>query len=377
LNVGAKVATSALGSYAGSSFAGSKRPVSQISQGSGWTTQDSVNFFTQDDYDRLGFQVKRGRYGGKGRSHRLYHPDVPRGMSFGSRSKKPRVTSQNIVDMIAPLMTLNSQYQEGECAWGRGAQGLLVSPHVTCTDVNNYIAKMQDSRNGNPMNQVDVTTTSSDYTFWFQGQSNRYTIMNSSNNDIYLDILMCKPKKPTSLTPEGVWSEDLAADDTVLNAVAPVQTTDRSIYDIGTRPGNTGHKFNLLYRKRYLGRRLLKPGEEFVYTHKIAPFRYNIGAFKQHVDTTNSAGNDQALYFERTEFLMFIGHSQVVSDSVDTDNTYGSGKLSLLNRESVSFRAMPSVKTHQYSYVNLLPTVFTTEQHINEDTEGMQSYHAV
>jgi hypothetical protein len=159
-----------------------------------------------------------------------------------------------------------------------------------------------------------------------------------------------------------------------LNAQAPVQTTDRLPEDVDARPGATGLKFNAYYRKKYVGRKHLRPGAEFVFEYKVPGFSYNVGKYNQHLDTTNTSGTDRALYFEKTKFLYFIGKSQLIQDSVEADTTFGSRKISVVVQKKGSYRCVPSYKRDQHVFINTLPTVFTNEHHINEETGITGSY---
>lgn len=354
-NVAVKAGLSGLGSYVANSVAGSKR-------GAPYRTSEAQKRYRMT-------QVKRNRKRGNGG-----YPAVP-SLRIGRR-RVPRISSKNLIDMYAPNMHIN-EIDGFEISWTRGQQAVYNNFHLTVPEMDQWITKMQDASSVNPLAGTSLTSTSTNYTFWHNGTTLKYTVANSSTNDVILDVLRCTPTRCTNLTPVECWQDDLNGDNTVLNLQAPQQVADRGVNDIDTRPGTTGQKFKYIYRKTYLGRRCLKPGEEFVFEYQIPGFSYNVGRYNQHVDTTNAVGTDRAAFFEKSCLMMFIAKSQLIMDSVDADTTFGSGKLSVVLQKRTSYRVVPAVKTDQHVWRNSLSTTFTTEQHVNEQTGVAGSYAGI
>jgi len=357
-NAAVKAGLSGLGSYVANSVAGSKRAAPY---------RTSQAFKRQRMSMGLRKRMARRSQGGLA---------AVSGLRVG-RSRRPTITSKDMLDMLAPTMHINEQ-RSFENSWTRGKQGLWEEAHMTVAEMDQWITKMQDSSSVNPIAGANILgNTFANYTFWHNGYTVKYTIQNSCTNDIILDMLEMSPRRPTSLTVGNCWRDDLFADDSILNAQAPVQGADRVPEDIDCRPGSTGLKFNAYYRKKYLGRKHLRPGEEFVFEYRVPGFSYNVGKYNQHVDTTNVAGSDRAVYFEKTKFLYFIGKSQLIQDSADADTTFGSGKISVAMQKKGSYRCVPSYKRDQHVFISTLPTTFTTEQHLNEESGILGSYAGI
>lgn len=356
-NVAVKAGLSGLGSYVGSSVVGSKR---------------SAPYRTSEAQKRYRMtQEKRRRKAYKSGGGRAEVPTVYRG-----RKHVPRITSQNLIDMYAPEMHINRQ-SAFEFSWTRGQQGINLQQHLTVAEIDECLTKIQDSSMVNPLGSTSVFATSTNYTFWYNGCTLKFTLQNSSTNDVIIDMLEMQPKRPTALTPGDCWGDDMTGDNSVQNLQAPQQVVDRTFIDIDCRPGSTGQKFNMTYRKKYMGRVHLKPGEEYVFNYKIPGFSYNVGRYNQHVDTTNAAGTDRAAFFEKSRLFYFFGKSQLVQDGSDADTSFGSGKVSCVLQKKYSYRCVPAVKTDQHVYINELPGTFTTEYHINEATGDAGSYAGI
>lgn len=290
----------------------------------------------------------------------------------GSRAS-PNMTTKNLTDMIAPVIHLN-EVRSFEIPWVHRKQGIGFEAHYTVVEMDQWLAKMQDTSAVNPLAPVNVLgNTFANYTFWDGGMTVKYTIQNSHTFDAIIDIVEMIPRRCTNVTPGEAWIDDLAGDNTISNLQAPIQTVDRSFDDIDTRPGATGQKFNMYYRKKYLGRTHLRGGEEYVFTYNIPGFSYNVGKYNQHVDTTNSVGSDRASFFDKTRMLYFFCKGQAAQDLSDTDVTLGAGKLSIVVQRNHSYRCMPTIKTDQYVYVNALPTVISNQGAINRETGGTDS----
>lgn len=310
------------------------------------------------------------------------HPDVPAALRFGRR-RKPLIQLKDVADMIAPTCHVKDKEQLVPIEWDINQQGRRMDPRVTVTDVRNMVRKITDlgpdTRFGAGYNLSDQN----DSTFIFNGGKFKYTFMNMSNHDVYMDIFVFKPKKPTNMSIDWCWDRDRDDDNTHADTpgleITQVPYGDESKDTVGSRPGATGIYMRTQYRKRFIARRLLKPGEEMKYTHVTPGWKWNMRTLAMHLTGNAPVDGDKPDYFEKTELLYFFCHSQLVGDTFDTDTTHGSGAVRGIVQSNYSFRGVPGWKAHQHVFMDKTAPSgeFANESHVNPDTENVVGYNEV
>jgi len=344
-----------------------KRPVSQMSQGAAEDKDfqlPPLEYLTEDEINRLKYQR------GYSRVRRPKGTGVVASLRSGRRAPLFNFRMKDVMDMIAPTCHFKNQRNMAHVQSTSPGQGLAFDDVLTVPDVKNMIAKCEDV---NPQFNGG-SATAQDYTFVFNGGHYKYTISNSCNIDAYVDIIVYTAKQPTNWTVNAAWDEDMSRDDTLTDTSGVyTQTTDEDQATLGNRPGKSGYLVNNYYRKRYVGRRVLKPGEQFTYAHKLMPWKWNTKSWYAHLTASNVSVNDLPNYFEKSQRIMFIVHGQNVHDLADGDVSPGNAQVNVTVSETFSWRAVPGTKKDQYISQNALPSIDAGAQRIIQDDGDIQA----
>jgi hypothetical protein len=368
-NAAGRVATAALGGAANTYWSkqySKKRPVSELTQDSlrAWSTQDSLQYMSQDEinryYKRQRTMVRRPKGTG-----------VVASLRSGRRRPLINFRMKDVMDMIAPTVHFKTQRNMTHISSTSPDQGIGYDYILTVDDVKNMMVKCADV---NPLYNAGALDSSDDFTFVFNGGNYKYKISNSCNIDCYVDILVVTGKRPNNWSIDDAWSQDMIHDNTLTDTSGVyTQTSEERRLDLGNRPGKSGVKFNSNWRKRYVGRRVLKPGEEFTYHHKLMPWKWNVKTWNEHLTSSGASAADLPDYFEKTQAIMFIVHGQNVHDQTDGDCAPGSAQININVSETFSWRAVPGTKKDQFISQNALPTIAAGDQRIFQDDGDMQT----
>lgn len=346
-----------------------KRPVSDISQ-------EDPNIITQSSQGTLEYMSQReiNRYSPRQRTAtriRQKGSGVVAPLSFGQRQPLIDFSMKDVMDIIAPTVHFKNMRNMVHVASGSPHQGMGSDDILTVADVKNMMRKCTDV---NPIYSAYTLDSTDDFTFVFNGGNYKYKVSNSCNIDVYVDILVCTGKRPTNWSVEAAWEQDMLHDNTITDTSGVfTQTNDETRYDLGNRPGKSGVKFNSNWSKRFAGRRILKPGEEFTYYHKLMPWKWNVKTWHEHLTSSNPTVNDLPTYFEKSQHVMFIVHGQNVHDQNDGDSSPGNAQINVNVSETFSWRAVPGTKKDQYISQNSLPAILPGDQRIIQDDGDMQT----